>query len=127
MALEHGPRLRHNCTDWRLDVAIWAKLAQNGLKMGAIHPFVCRWCRITFEKRHILNPVLTHFWYQNGLFLGLLGIKGGQNGTKWPQIVSIYLFVHRKWPRILCGERRNPMGTIGDSERWNPQKVGCCR
>ena len=51
VAKKCGTKVRAECTTWSINVAKWAKLGQNGLKMGGIvrfeHP---KWSKITFGK-----------------------------------------------------------------------------
>ena len=75
----YGHKVSANCITWCIHVAKWAKLGQNGLKMGTIHLLVHpKRSSITFGKC-VFDPFLTHFWPQTGPFSRHFRIFHGPN------------------------------------------------
>ncbi len=70
-------------------MAIWLKMAQNGLKMGQ------KWPSMTQNGQKW--PKIMAIWLkmaQNGLKIGKKWPKMTQNGQKWPKIMAIYAIGH---------------------------------
>ena len=90
----HRSRVRHKCTNSCVHVARWAKVGQNGLKMGPIHTFEHpKWPKIIFGKTHFLTrfshifgPPMAHF---QSFFWTLEGPKRLKMGSKWAHFTCL--------------------------------------
>ena len=55
-------------------------MAYHWLKMGTVHLFGHPKCSGIILEKRIFGPFLSHFWYQNTHFQGIVGFLEGQNG-----------------------------------------------